>query len=68
MAISSAQPAQQVSDSDGIADVNEKNTHHQEIENASSNNATPIIEHDFNSGKLTKDMILAYIVSATLFV
>jgi hypothetical protein len=62
MAISSAQPAQQVSDSDGIADVNEKNTNHQEIENASSENVTPIVENDYNSGKLTKEMILAYIV------
>lgn len=66
MAITPVQPAQQVSDSDGIADVNEKTMDHQQVENASSKDAAPIVEHDFNSGKLTKDVILAYIVSPTL--
>ncbi|KAK0386633.1 hypothetical protein NLU13_6468 [Sarocladium strictum] len=61
MAISSAPPAQQASDMDGKADVREKVLDHQEVENASSHNDTPMVEHDFNSGKLTKEMILAYI-------
>lgn len=63
MAITTAQPAPQASDSDGITNPHEKDLNHQQIENASSDHATPVVINDYNSGKLTKDVILAYIVS-----
>lgn len=52
------------SDSDAIRDANEKELHHQEIEN-SNMAATPTTDEDPDAGKLTKETILAYIVSAS---
>ena len=61
MAISAAAPSP--SDSDGIRDVADKETHHhQQVEHATMT-MTPPMEEDPQAGKLTKETILAYIVS-----
>jgi hypothetical protein len=49
-------------DSDAVRDANEKELQHQEIENTNMV-PTPTTDEDPNAGKLTKETILAYIVS-----
>ena len=48
-------------DPETVHDVNEKELHHQEIEN-SNMATTPTTDEDPSAGKLTKETILAYIV------
>ena len=70
MAISAAPPANQAtSDSEGIHDTNEKHTPLQEeVEHVPMNTASDrVVEYDPNAGKLTKEVILAYLVSFTFF-
>ena len=50
------------SDSGGVRDVSEKETHHQEIDQASSAIVSSAGQ-DPNDGKLNKDIVMAYIVS-----
>lgn len=54
------------SDSDVVRGADEKDLHHQEIENANMA-VTPTTDEDPNAGKLTKETILAYIVSCLAF-
>lgn len=59
MAISTVLPVQ----ADDIAQTTKKDVQHLEIENASSDISPPVMDQDSNAGTLTKETILAYIVS-----